>query len=62
MSSTNLTRTIVRPYFELFNTSSFAVVIVVAVVDAACQRRTISIKTFIPIVIFCDILKYGFYQ
>ena len=55
--STNLAGTIRSTTLELRDTFIFAITVVVAIVNASCQRRPIDIHTLIPVGIFSDILN-----
>ena len=54
---TNLAGTIVGASFELLNTGSFTIAIIITVVYAPGQRCAIVVKTLVPIGVFCDVLK-----
>ena len=55
--STNLTGTIRSTTFELSDAIIFTISVIVAIVNASCQRRPIDIQTLIPVCIFSDILN-----
>ena len=53
----NLAGTIRSTAFELSDTIIFTIFVIIAIVNASCQRRPIDIQTLTPVDIFGDILN-----
>ena len=57
---TNLAWTIRSAALKLSNTCIFAIIVIFTIINTSCQRHSIDIETFIPVGIFCNILKYDY--